>query len=834
MPRAFAILLLLAHAATADSASLDARTYWRSHATFRAEAYGETAAGAKGSEAQPHTALPPAEWPQADFDDSGWWRAPGPFQAGYGFCWNGATRKLALLCLRGKFAVTDPSRVRGLSFSAVYRGGIVVYVNGKEIARQHLAEGTIGLETLADAYPFEAYTQPGGKLGIRWGWREPEEFKGRLELRLRRLSDVRIPPESLRKGVNVLAIELHRAPTHPQADKIKNAHNSRWSTLGLLEATLKAGASPNASRPKGAQVWNACPLTAVFAPDYGDPNEPLRPIRLVGVRKGAFSGQVVVGSDAPLKGLQAQMSALERGDAAIPPEAVQVRFALPDGSERGVQQRYPGIRDVKRFDALRQTPPAEVPVLHGGAVQPVWITVNVPADANAGIYAGELAIRRSGKELARVPVELKVCDWALPDPKEFVSHVGLIQSVESVALRYGVPMWSERHLQLIERSLELMAQVGSDVVIVPLMARHHFGKEGLVRWVRKGDGAFFYDYRVFDRYMDLVQKHLKLEVVCLYLWDHNHAAGAYFGKKTRRKAPVPVSVLDPVTDEVGEMDGPIHGTPESEAFWKPVLDELRARLHRRGVADEAIMVGMASDVRPTKAETAALQKIAPYARWVLHSHGFATQLNGVPVGYIAHVWGTRGVPDPAAARQYGWQRRPIVTVFPRYGSSPTTLFAHSPLGTYAMVVEAMLMANYRGVGRIGADFWPVLKGPRGRMRTIISAYSSWAQMSLTHAVPSVLAPGPDGAIATVRFELLRQGVQEAEARVFIEKALADKQRRARLGDDLATRCQALLDERARVFNAYRHAWAWYPASGAQARSEKLFAAAAAVAKAHAR
>jgi hypothetical protein len=326
--------------------------------------------------------------------------------------------------------------------------------------------------------------------------------------------------------------------------------------------------------------------------------------------------------------------------------------------------------------------------------------------------------------------------------------------------------------------------------------------------------------------MDLVQKHLSLEVVCLYLWDHTHAGGAYFGQKGKKKAPVPVSVLDPATGEVGEMAGPLHGTAESEAFWKPVLDELRARLRKRGIADDAIMVGMASDMRPTRDETALLHKIAPYARWVLHSHGFSAELNGVPVGYIAHVWGTRGVPDPAIARQHGWQRRPIVTVFPRYGSSPTTLFAPSPLGTYAMVVEAMLMANYRGVGRIGADFWPVLKGPRGRMHTLISAYSSWAQMSLTHAVPSVLAPGPHGAIATVRLELLRQGVQEAEARIFIERALAGKEQRAKLGDDLARRCQALLDERARAFNAYREAWAWYPASGAEARSEKLFAAAA--------
>jgi len=41
------------------------------------------------------------------------------------------------------------------------------------------------------------------------------------------------------------------------------------------------------------------------------------------------------------------------------------------------------------------------------------------------------------------------------------------------------------------------------------------------------------------------------------------------------------------------------------------------------------------------------------------------------------------------------------------------------------------------------------------------------------------------------------GVQEAEARIFIEKALDDPAKRAKLGDELAKRAQELLDERVR-------------------------------------
>ena len=46
----------------------------------------------------------------------------------------------------------------------------------------------------------------------------------------------------------------------------------------------------------------------------------------------------------------------------------------------------------------------------------------------------------------------------------------------------------------------------------------------------------------------------------------------------------------------------------------------------------------------------------------------------------------------------------------------------------------------------------------------------------------------------MRFELMRQGVQETEARTFIEKALVDPAKRPRLGDELAGRYRALILE----------------------------------------
>ena len=115
---------------------------------------------------------------------------------------------------------------------------------------------------------------------------------------------------------------------------------SAWSPIGLVSVRLTGSAGdavvPNVDRPKGVQVWNHGTRTWVHDLDYGDPNEGLSPIRLAGTRNGAFSGQVVVGRDEPIKGLKARMSdlALTRARGTIPAAAVQVRYPKPTDSPR--------------------------------------------------------------------------------------------------------------------------------------------------------------------------------------------------------------------------------------------------------------------------------------------------------------------------------------------------------------------------------------------------------------------------------------------------------------------------------------------------------------------
>lgn len=197
---------------------LDTSGFWRMHITLKPPVIdsneGPKQVLFKQAWLDTPTPPPPPNWMSADFDDGNWTRAPATRAS--------RTPYLERLCLRGTFEVTDPAKVRGLKVSVGYHGGAIVYVNGKEIARSNVqvgpstgspstSSGQVGGAALAEAYPAEAFVLPGGEL-IRRRQPDSPERNRRVALWDRDTGEVAIPPERLHKGVNVLAVEILRAP----------------------------------------------------------------------------------------------------------------------------------------------------------------------------------------------------------------------------------------------------------------------------------------------------------------------------------------------------------------------------------------------------------------------------------------------------------------------------------------------------------------------------------------------------------------------------------------------------------------------------------------------
>jgi len=221
---------------------------------------------------------------------------------------------------------------------------------------------------------------------------------------------------------------------------------------------------------------------------------------------------------------------------------------------------------------------------------------------------------------------------------------------------------------------------------------------------------------------------------------------------------------------------------------------------------------MPCDYNPPREHLLMFRRAAPEYGWMHESHmRIATFRYGgrdevIPVTYQSMVY-TGPIPDPRSKRLYGWRRATggIVVGFNRPGFQPLALTDFPSPGAYRHWIEINLVSDRAGAGRVGGDYWHInaqYKGGKltswasGGMRGTLFgsfAHSQVGQVGLANNTTDLFGPGPDGPVTTVRFENALAGIQEAEARIVIEKALLDAEHP--LPAEMAARCQAALDAR---------------------------------------
>jgi hypothetical protein len=829
---------------------------------------------------------PVANWNTPDFDDTVWPRSRD-MTAGLNL-WvtsRGGSFPMPdllegnLVCVRGKFRVTDPAQVTDLKVHLCYQGGAVVYVNGVELARGHLPAGTLAPHALATRYAEDAYVDTNGV--VRRGMCEdPKGIAELLQVRGREIKPgayadgLAIPGAMLRKGVNVVAIEVRTAPVHEslvEGTAWKGALRDRQMWLHAAVADVRvvsvsgAGLVANAVPPTEIAIGNSQPIETDYAWDAALPQEQISPIRMVGVRNGTFSGKVVLSSAGAIKNLKATVSDLVQsgGKGKIAASAIQLRVA---------ERARPDVSWVagNRFDRLLSEFPAEIAPVSPDrrhapmAVAPVWVTVKVPADAPAGEYTGTLVVEAAGTAPAKfsVPVQVKVNDWRLPDPKDFTTHNDIYSSEDTLAKIYKVPLWSDKHFELIGKSMVAFQQVGNKLCTLHLAIKSPGinNSESIVRWIKKPDGTYDYDFTVMEKYLDTYAKNCgKPGILSVGDLDKTRA-----GKNpgTNGFPRLNVSLLDPTTGKLEPLTPPPYGTPENEAFWRPVLTELRQRLEKRGWFDVTVISHNDYASPPIKEFVGTIKRIWPDVRWLQNGHPYLTRYESsdgsyAPVACVEYVWGAGGLfdPDYRGEAMYNPQRggyprawltdtNTIRLANPRYrvGFVADAFRTSCTLAEYRFLIEGGMQGGVQGIGRVGGDAWPVPRG-EGAIRGYEGNYEMDCAFDYdiggtgpAENVVAIFCPGPDGAAFGQRAEMFREGVQVAEAIIFLQRAVVNKQ----VGDDIAKRIDDLLLERARYFlrSAYftRTGTRLHPleCSNWQTRDDKLFALCAEVAKASAK
>jgi hypothetical protein len=625
-----------------------------------------------------------------------------------------------------------------------------------------------------------------------------------------------------------------------------------WAALAGVWAAvfgfLPVAAMAQEVNLSGMQLWNVGYWQTVSVGDFMGPNYEIRklaPIALSGCRNGYFSGSVVVTcSTSPINGLKAVVSDLvSTNGTKIPAQAVWLRY--PE-----LVQADNSWCPVYRFDRFMDTLPDEIAMVDQRpvgnwkpknigpvAMQPIWVTVKVPADTAPGEYEGTLTITSDLNAVPVVPVKITVAEWALPDPKNFRVTIFGQQSPESLARYYDVPRWSDKHFELIGKSLSLMSEINSRQAILDVCI-DFYGLGGvpetMIKWVKQPDGTYKHDFTVLDKYMDTVKKSIGkptlLRVNCWKEWNLKGSGCATTNASW--SGACQVSSLDPATGQVGLLDVPPPDSPAFVAFWRPVFDELRKRIEARGWWDVTALGHTSYCWAPHPVLVDAYHQLWPDGKYSYTAH------NGTLGG---HFRGTeKGVSMPCFHTDVIWglgrlqPRGGQALLRPRPGYHCFTFRNWWPwwdLVAQRRVPEEEILRGHDGVSDFGADFFPV-PDERGRRYFLGCGAGTGGPHESTLAL---LSPGPEAPTTNVRFEAIREGVQICEAMLFIEKGIAAGQ----LSTNLSARANAVLDERGkRLQDSYVLAdksgrMSYDPAihiADAGQREAELFAVAADVAK----
>ncbi len=238
-----------------------------------------------------------------------------------------------------------------------------------------------------------------------------------------------------------------------------------WVVLSLMQMTAGAGtidlkAVPPTVRVRQEGAFQGADTVEVFA-----------------ARGETESFQVVVtAAGGNLRNISAEMSPLKgEGGASLPANSVTlyrevfipVRYSSPQATEPPGLIADPLVPFVNPYTGARVPEPRwrdkGMEGARFGAVgfdlwqdqhQPLWVDVQIPKDAAPGVYNGTFSVWAQGTERATIPMRVTVWDFTLPDGPAHENHFG---NFSYVVRYYKLDQDSEKYRQLEDRYIAAMA-----------------------------------------------------------------------------------------------------------------------------------------------------------------------------------------------------------------------------------------------------------------------------------------------------------------------------------------------------------------------------------------
>lgn len=402
------------------------------------------------------------------------------------------------------------------------------------------------------------------------------------------------------------------------------------------------------------------------------------------------------------------------------------------------------------------------------SVRPVWVTLEVPRDAEAGDYTATLTVTggSSGTTvLKELRLNIRVLDKTLPEPADWTFRLDYWQQPFSVARYNQVKKWSKAHFDGLRPYMEMLRRAGQRCVTVTLFyepwgEQSNDPHDAMVGVTKKSDGTWEYDYTVFDRWVEFAAECGISEQINCYSMIPWNKTFRYYDEAQAKDV-----------DLVCEV-----GSDEYVALWQPFLMAFAEHLRIKGWFEKTCIAMDERGLSDMLKAYYLLQETVPGMKMVLAGNHHAELIDKLS-DYSITTSQRFTEAELAARREKGW-----------YSTAYYCCTEHIP-NTFTSSLPAE-----------GA-YWPVFCLANNFDGLLHWSFIDWTDDPLRDSRFKLFPPGDTyvvypGGRSSVRYERLIEGIQATEkVRVLRAEydAMGNSTARKALDEAVALFADALID-----------------------------------------
>jgi len=392
-----------------------------------------------------------------------------------------------------------------------------------------------------------------------------------------------------------------------------------------------------------------------------------------------------------------------------------------------------GLRNKQDFDSSLVADPINTlissVVLKKNNVQPIWVSITVPANTTAGEYKGMITVKAD--KIYNLELRVKVINKTLSAPSQWTFNLDLWQHPAAIARVHKVKLWSDEHFALMKKHYTMLANAGqknitASIVDEPWGHQTYDDFPSLIKWTKKKDGSWQYDYSLFDKYISFVMNcGIKQRINCYSMvpWK---VVFQYYDENLGKNA---------------KFTGNI-GTKEYNEFWTAMLTDFTKHLKMKGWFS---ITAIAMDERPMEAMQSVISLLKTIDKdWKIALAGnYHPEIEKDIYDYcIASYW-----QYPDSTLKVRQQQGKISTWYTCCTEKYPNGFTFSPPAEHVWIGWYTAAMNMDGYLRWAYNSWP--QDPLHDSR-----FTAWPAGDTYQVYP--------GPLTSVRFEKLVEGIQDFE------------------------------------------------------------------------